>query len=34
LVNTSTLVISKANIRRFLKVTGHNMAIVDVPGRS
>jgi Ala-tRNA(Pro) deacylase len=32
LVNTSTLVISKENIQRFLKMTGHKMAIVDVPG--
>lgn len=33
LVNTSTLVISKTDITRFLETTGHQMAIMDVPGR-
>jgi len=32
LVNTSTLVISKDNIIRFLDKTGHNAQILDVPG--
>ena len=34
LVNTSTLVIAKADIARFLKATGHAMTLMDVPGRS
>ena len=33
LVNTSTLVISRADIKRFLDATGHQVRIVDVPGR-
>jgi Ala-tRNA(Pro) deacylase len=33
LVNTSTLVISKTNVSRFLERTGHKMALMDVPGR-
>ena len=33
LVNTSTLVISKEDISHFLAMTGHQMAIMDVPGR-
>jgi Ala-tRNA(Pro) deacylase len=33
LVNTSTLVISRANLERFLKVTGHNPRILTVPSR-
>ena len=32
LVNTSTLVINKADIERFLEATGHELNIVDVPG--
>jgi Ala-tRNA(Pro) deacylase len=31
LVNTSTLVISKDGIRRFLSATGHRWKVVDVP---
>ncbi len=31
LVNTSTLVISKNNIKRFLAATGHSPVIIDVP---
>jgi len=33
LVNTSTLVISRDNIERFLTLTGHMPLIIDVPGR-
>jgi Ala-tRNA(Pro) deacylase len=33
LVNTSTLVISKKDIERFLSLTGHTPKIMDVPGR-
>lgn len=33
LVNTSTLVISKENLERFLDLTGHKAQILDVPGR-
>jgi len=32
LVNTSTLVISRGNMQRFLDQTGHKMQILDVPG--
>jgi Ala-tRNA(Pro) deacylase len=32
LVNTSTLVIKKTGIERFLEATGHDLNIVDVPG--
>jgi Ala-tRNA(Pro) deacylase len=32
LVNTTTLVISKDNIQRFVDQTGHNAQILDVPG--
>jgi Ala-tRNA(Pro) deacylase len=32
LVNTSTLVISKDNIKQFLDTTGHDAQILDVPG--
>ncbi len=32
LVNTSTLVISRENVKRFLDITGHNAQILDVPG--
>jgi Ala-tRNA(Pro) deacylase len=32
LVNTSTLVISRADIQRFLEATGHEMTILDIPG--
>ena len=31
LVNTSTLVISRQNIERFIQATGHEIQIVDVP---
>jgi len=31
LVNTSTLVISRQNIKRFAEATGHEIQIVDVP---
>lgn len=34
LVNTSTLVISKAHIERFLEATGHEAQVASVPGRS
>jgi Ala-tRNA(Pro) deacylase len=34
LVNTSTLVISKNNISRFLKITGHQLRVIKVPGTS
>jgi Ala-tRNA(Pro) deacylase len=33
LVNTSTLVISKDGITRFLRATGHEFQVVDVPSR-
>lgn len=33
LVNTSTLVISRKNIKRFIEATGHDIKIVDVPGQ-
>jgi Ala-tRNA(Pro) deacylase len=33
LVNTSTLVISRENLQRFIEATGHAIQIVDVPGR-
>jgi len=32
LINTSTLVISRENIKRFLDKTGHSAQILDVPG--
>jgi len=32
LVNTSTLVISRDNIKRFLDETGHETQVLDVPG--
>ncbi len=32
LVNTSTLVISRADIQHFLEVTEHELTILDVPG--
>ncbi|MBW1748950.1 MAG: prolyl-tRNA synthetase associated domain-containing protein [Deltaproteobacteria bacterium] len=32
LVNTSTLVISRDNIKRFLGKTGHETQVLDVPG--
>ncbi|MDH3881150.1 MAG: prolyl-tRNA synthetase associated domain-containing protein, partial [Desulfobacteraceae bacterium] len=32
LVNTSTLVISRDNIKQFLDKTGHDAQILDVPG--
>ena len=33
LVNTSTLAISRDDIQRFLEITGHEVRILDVPGR-
>lgn len=33
LVNTSTLVISRDNLRRFLEITGHQVRVFDVPSR-
>ncbi len=33
LVNTSTLVISKANIEKIVEKTGHEMKIIDVPSK-
>ena len=32
LVNTSTLVISRGNVKQFLEKTGHDVQILDVPG--
>jgi len=32
LVNTSTLVISRGNVKQFLEKTGHDPQILDVPG--
>ena len=34
LVNTATLVISHAGIETFLKATGHEAKVMDIPGRS
>jgi Ala-tRNA(Pro) deacylase len=33
LVNTSTLVISRTNLMRFLALTGHEVKTLDVPGQ-
>ena len=33
LVNTSTLVISRENIQRFLNATGHMIRILEIPGK-
>ncbi len=33
LVNTSTLVISKDSIKRFLAATGHEVKILEIPGQ-
>jgi len=33
LVNTSTLVITKRHVERFLELTGHMIRIIDVPGQ-
>jgi Ala-tRNA(Pro) deacylase len=33
LVNTSTLVITRAGIQRFLDLTGHRVRVIDVPSR-
>jgi len=33
LVNTSTLVIFRDDIRRFLEITGHNVRVLSVPAR-
>jgi Ala-tRNA(Pro) deacylase len=32
LVNTSTLVISRENLKRFFGLTGHEVKLIDVPG--
>jgi len=34
LVNTSTLVISRDDLQRFLEITGHPVRVLDVPSRS
>ncbi|MGD9079241.1 MAG: hypothetical protein PVG96_07870 [Desulfobacterales bacterium] len=33
LVNTSTLLISNDNLKRFLALTGHDVEIMDVPSQ-
>ena len=33
LVNSSTLVIEKEDLERFLELTGHRIRVIDVPGR-
>ena len=33
LVNTATLEITRDNLIRFLEITGHEMKLIDVPGR-
>lgn len=33
LVNTSTLVISRDHLQRFFRATGHQVCLLDVPGR-
>jgi Ala-tRNA(Pro) deacylase len=33
LVNTSTLVITRSNLQRFIDATGHAIQIVDIPGQ-
>ena len=33
LVNTATLEITRENLTRFLEITGHEMKIIEVPGR-
>jgi Ala-tRNA(Pro) deacylase len=33
LVNTSTLVITRTNLQRFIEATGHAIQVVDVPGQ-
>ena len=33
LVNTSTLVISKVNIKRFLEITGHDVRVLQIPNK-
>ena len=33
LVNTSTLAISRNDVQRFMEITGHQVRILDVPGR-
>jgi Ala-tRNA(Pro) deacylase len=34
LVNTSTLVISKKNLKRFLEATGHRLHILNIPSKN
>jgi hypothetical protein len=33
LVNTSTLVISQTDLRRFFNCTGHSVKVMNVPGK-
>ncbi len=33
LVNTSTLVISRQNVKRFLEITGHKLQILSIPSK-
>ena len=33
LVNTSTLVITRTNLQRFIEATGHKIQVVDIPGQ-
>jgi len=34
LVNTSTLVISRGNLKRFFELTGHEVRLLDVPSQA
>ena len=34
LVNTASLVVPKEGIEKFLQATGHELRVLDVPGRS
>jgi Ala-tRNA(Pro) deacylase len=34
LVNTSTLVISRENLKRFFELTGHEVRLLDVPSQA
>jgi Ala-tRNA(Pro) deacylase len=33
LVNTSTLVVSKEGLERFLDITGHQPQLIEIPGK-
>ncbi|CAB1062784.1 hypothetical protein D1BOALGB6SA_7566 [Olavius sp. associated proteobacterium Delta 1] len=33
LVNTSTLVISRGNLKRFIATTGHEIRLLDIPSQ-